>query len=117
MASGFSRAVLQALRVREFSDAEVCRTARISAPFLAAVAQGKRQFTEAQMGRIERRCRLSGAQLTASVVEPSGGPLTEFAEIWAPVFRAANPSLFNEDSENRRPKSSGNSQKTQIVPR
>src|SRR5205085_6366910 len=88
----FSEPVLRGLRAKGVSLAAVQRATRVSARFLIEVLDGRREFTDAQIARLEALSGLTGGQLAASVLEPHGGPLTELSEIWADVHRTISPT-------------------------
>jgi hypothetical protein len=70
------------------SLAAIQRTARVSADALISIFDGQREFSDAQVERLEEFSGRTGAQLAASAVEPGGGHLTDFAESLATAQRA-----------------------------
>ena len=84
----FSQAILAGLQGMGMSLAVIQRTARVSSSALIAIFDGRREFSDAQVERLEEFSGRTGAQLAASAVEPGGGHLTDFAESLASAQRA-----------------------------
>jgi hypothetical protein len=79
----YSQPVLKALQARGHSLASIQRAARASAEFIVAVIDGRKEFSDSQLIRLEKMSGVTGGELAASVLEPEGGPLTELSEVWA----------------------------------
>jgi hypothetical protein len=85
----YSQAILTALRSKGFSLASVQRAARASAEFILAVLDGQREFSDAQIGRLETLSGFSGGQLAAAVYEPDRGELANLMDVLA-ASRSSN---------------------------
>src|SRR5438067_1676618 len=65
----YSQPVLQALQAKGFSLASVQRATRASAEFIVGVLDGRREFSDAQILRLEKLSGLTGGQLASSILE------------------------------------------------
>ena len=79
----YSQAVIRALQARSFSLEKVQRAAVVPATHLIAIFDGRREFSDSQILRIEDAAGITCGELAASVYEPQGGPLTELSEAFA----------------------------------
>ena len=84
--AGYSDLVLKGVESLGYSRAAIARAARVSEGVLDRIADGEREFTDAQIFRIEDLADKTGGQLAALVVEPNGGPLTSLSNQFG-VFR------------------------------
>lgn len=81
-AVGYSDLVLEGLEFLGYSRDQIAQAAKVSRPFLNDVAEGKREFTTAQIFRVEDLADKTGGQLAALIMEPNGGPLTDLSNEW-----------------------------------
>jgi hypothetical protein len=77
MAMRYSKAVLKALRSHGLAEHTILALTGLDAAGLAAISQGRREFTFRQIRRLEEETGKTSGQLAASTVEPNGGSLTE----------------------------------------
>jgi hypothetical protein len=97
----FSQAILAGLQGMGISLAAIHRAARVSPTALIAIFDGRREFNDAQVERLEGFSGRTGAQLAASAVEPGGGHLTDFAESLASAQRAISRTRGARHSRRR----------------
>jgi hypothetical protein len=102
---GFSRMVLSGAQARGLTLTAIRRATGVSGDRLISVLDGRREFTERQLERIESIARLSRGQLAALSLEPQGGPLTEITDVLA----SARQSLSKASRSERARKTKGRS--------
>src|SRR5437868_7125371 len=77
MVDTVSQIIIEAMRRRGLEDRRLCASTGITSERLDQVIAGKKEFTDAQLRKIELLTGTTIGVLGASVLEPAGGPLTE----------------------------------------
>jgi hypothetical protein len=88
---GSSRIVISGLMARGYSLAAIQRAGNISSGSLVAMMDGRREFSDVQMQRLEAMSGMTLGQLGALALEPNGGPLSGIMEELA-AARPVRPS-------------------------
>jgi hypothetical protein len=97
---GFSRIVLSGAQARGLTLTALRRATRVSGDQLISILDGRREFTEPQLERIESIAGLSRGQLAALSLEPQGGPLAGITDVLA----SARQSLSKQSERGRKTK-------------
>jgi hypothetical protein len=83
MTMSFSQAILAGLQLRGLLLKDVKKTAEISLPTLNAISAGRREFTTAQLAKIEEFSGRTAGQLAASTLKTDELGLTQLYDQWA----------------------------------
>lgn len=100
---GYSRIVLSGVQARGHSLATVRRATGVSADHLIGILDGRREFTEPQLDRLESLTGIANSRLAAFALEPDGGPLTELTEILQSARLEISGAARRKRAKSRRP--------------